>query len=125
MVVASTLEDERYTKGQDFILASALQQGAYLGFLPKRDKHDEPSIYMLCRQNEEFANHLFVVCDFSKEVWGASLTLMHGARKWEWGSLSNAFKAWYENKDVSEYKAFPIAICRAIGHSRRRYSSSN
>lgn len=61
--------------------------------------------------------HLFVGYHFSKEVWAACLTLK-GAGKWGGGSLSSAIKGWYEDKDVSKYKAFLIAVSWVIWCSR-------
>lgn len=92
--------------------------------LQKRTRQG-PSICMLYREHEENIVHLIVGCHFTKEVWAASFTLLKGAGKWKGDSLSEAFKAWFKEQEVCEYRVFPIAVSWAIWCSKNEIIFQN
>ena len=47
---------------------------------------------------------------FLREVSPTSKTLMSGVGKWEGDTLSSAFKSWYGEKEVCDYKYLPIVV---------------
>jgi hypothetical protein len=75
-----------------------------------------PSKCVLCGNKEENINHLFVDCDFSKEIWYNIQKQLKSEGKWEGGHISDCFQNWIEKKD--NIKELPSYICWEIWKQR-------
>ena len=51
-----------------------------------------PGWCSLCKDNEESTNHLFLNCNFSKQVWEQPQYLTSSSSKWEGPTLEDAWK---------------------------------
>jgi hypothetical protein len=65
----------------------------------------------LCKNDEEFLNHLVVECPHAKEAWKEALKLSNGHNMWEKTSLLACFENWY-NEPTYHYLAL---FCGAFG----------
>ena len=68
-----------------------------------------PGSCTLCRQENEFVNHLFALCNFSLFVW-KDLKVSFGVNQiWGTHSLEENFSSW--RKRGSNHKNIPIFVC--------------
>ena len=57
-------------------------------------------------------------CHFSKEVWETLVTLLKSVGRCIGNSLVEAFKSWYQDREVWEQRSFPIGVKLMIQRSK-------
>lgn len=68
---------------------------------------DGPNRCVLCKQDCESVDHLFVNCSFSRSVWREVLLLVNSTIVWNQGTLLDSFQFWISDKAALEHRALP------------------
>jgi hypothetical protein len=75
-----------------------------------------PSKCVLCGNKEENVKHLFVDCDFTKDIWYNIQKKLKCKGFWEGGQIAECFHNWVKKKDnIKEFSSF---ICWEIWKHR-------
>jgi hypothetical protein len=64
----------------------------------------------LCKTEGETTQHLFIDCLYIKEVWTKVSRIMKQHFRWIDHSLEQAWRDWWENKELKAYKLLPLLI---------------
>jgi hypothetical protein len=75
-----------------------------------------PNWCILCQENCESINHLFVFCSFGKKVWDFCCSKMEITKVWEKVDLGEALLSW--SRDSRETIQVPIFISWALWYFR-------
>jgi len=71
-----------------------------------------PSRCVLCGENEETMNHLFVECHFAKDIWTLILKELKLNRFWVGGQIIECFQFWIRKMEY--WKEIPCYVCWEI-----------
>ena len=74
----------------------------------------------LCKDNEESTNHLFLNCNFSKQVWEQSQHLLSSSSKWEGPTLEDAWKIWSTSPQTTRIRALTLLHMWGIWLARNK-----
>ena len=88
----------------------------------KKRGFEGPSIYSLCKMNEETISHLFSLCPYAGSVWiGVTRTLSNkGTHEIQTATLEECTKSWLQDEAVGLYEAFPVLFVYSIWEAQNR-----
>lgn len=77
-----------------------------------------PGIYLLCRQDKETNDHLFLDCQFTKLVWSEVEVQVSKGSLWVMPSLEEYFQVFFVRSDLKEVRALPLLVAWSIWLAR-------
>ena len=67
-----------------------------------------PSICSLCMREEENIDHIFIQCQFSRDVWEEIRVGLQTEQLWTEDLVEKNLKMWYEKKELRSIKCVPF-----------------
>ena len=60
---------------------------------------------ILCKEEGESVNHVFVLCPFSKAIWKVVLHIVNERKKWDKNILLDCIESWMIEKSPKNHSA--------------------
>jgi len=93
------------------ILEDKIPTGSYL----KRRAFMGPTRCVLCLQEEESTQHLFLTCSTSRGIWSQVLWALNMNMNWQGVDISIAWENWWSTLATAKARNFPLLVSCAFG----------
>lgn len=77
-----------------------------------------PSFCSMCKMAEEYADHIFLHCSFSSQIWKDISERLQIGNLWSGFSLEECLKLLFEKDDLKLYKCIPFLAMWGIWTAR-------